>query len=81
MEYNEDDIVRMLEFLTDIIFVELPGNIYKQTVEIPMEIYCAPLLVQLTKILTTIKSHILLGQRIPYLWHNSNVDSKKFKSY
>ena len=47
MKYNEDDIVRMLEFLIDNIFVQFAGNIYQQTVGIPMGTNCAPLLADL----------------------------------
>ena len=47
MKYNEDDIVRMLEFLINNIFVQFAGNIYQQTIGIPMGTSCAPLLADL----------------------------------
>ena len=47
MKYNEEDIARMLVFLIDNIFVQFAGNIYQQTVGIPMGTNCAPLLADL----------------------------------
>ena len=46
-KYTEDDIVRMIEFLIDIIFVESGGVIFQQVIGIPMETNCAPLLADL----------------------------------
>ena len=43
-KYTEDDIVRMLEFLIDNIFVECGGVIFQQVIGIPMGTNCAPLL-------------------------------------
>ena len=45
--YTEDDIVRMLEFLIDNIFVECGGVIFQQVIGIPMGTNCAPLLADL----------------------------------
>ena len=47
MKYTEDEIVRMIEFLVDNIFVEFGGKIFQQTVGIPMGTNCAPLLADL----------------------------------
>ena len=38
--YTEDDIVRMLDFLTDNIFVECGGVIFQQVIGIPMGTNC-----------------------------------------
>ena len=46
-KYTEEDIVRMIEFLVDNIFVEFGGKIFQQTVGIPMGTNCAPLLADL----------------------------------
>ena len=46
-KYTEDDIVNMLNFLIDNIFVEFAGQIFQQTVGIPMGTNCAPLLADL----------------------------------
>ena len=43
-KYTEDDIVRMLDFLIDNIFVECGGVIFQQVIGIPMSTNCAPLL-------------------------------------
>ena len=46
-KYTEQDIVGMLEFLIDNIFVEFGGLIFQQTIGIPMGTNCAPLLADL----------------------------------
>ena len=46
-KYTQDDIVRMLDFLIDNIFVECGGVIFQQVIGIPMGTNCAPLLVDL----------------------------------
>ena len=43
-KYTEDDIVNMLEFLVDNIFVVFGEKVFKQIVGIPMGTNCAPLL-------------------------------------
>ena len=43
-KYTEDDIIKMLEFLIDNIFVVFGGTIFQQIVGIPMGTNCAPLL-------------------------------------
>ena len=43
-KYTEDDIVNMLEFLVDNIFVVFGGKVFQQIVSIPMGTNCAPLL-------------------------------------
>ena len=44
-KYSEDDIIKMLEFLVDNIFVVFAGKVFQQTVGIQMGTNCAPLLV------------------------------------
>ena len=46
-KYSEVDIVRMLDFLIDNIFVEFGGLAFQQTIGIPMGTNCAPLLADL----------------------------------
>ena len=41
-KYSEDDIIKMLEFLVDNIFVVFVGKVFQQIVGIPMETNCAP---------------------------------------
>ena len=43
-KYTEDNIINMLEFLVDNIFVVLGGKVFQQIVGIPMGTNCAPLL-------------------------------------
>ena len=43
-KYSEDDIIKMLEFLIDNIFVVFPGKVFQQIVGIPIGTNCAPLL-------------------------------------
>ena len=43
-KYSEDDIIKMLEFLVDKIFVVFAGKVFQQIVGIPMGTNCAPLL-------------------------------------
>ena len=43
-KYSEDDIIKMLEFLVDNIFVVFAGKVFQQTVGFPMGTNCAPLL-------------------------------------
>jgi len=42
-KYTEDDIVSMISFLIDFIFIEFGGRIFQQTVGIPMGTICEPL--------------------------------------
>ena len=46
-EYSETDIIRMVEFVIDNIYVEFGGHVYQLTVGIPMGINCAPLVADL----------------------------------
>ena len=41
-KYTENDIIRMLDFLIDNIFVECGGVIFQQIIGIPMGTNCAP---------------------------------------
>ena len=45
--FSETDIINMLAFLIDNIFVMLGGRVFQQTVGIPMGTNCAPLLADL----------------------------------
>ena len=42
-KYSETDIIRLVEFLIDNIYVEFGGHVYLQTVDIPMGTNCATL--------------------------------------
>ena len=43
-KYTEEDIIRILEFLVDNIFVVFAGKVFKQIIGIPMVTNCSPLL-------------------------------------
>ena len=43
-KHSEDDIIKMLEFLIDNVFVVFVGKVFQQIFGIPMETNCAPLL-------------------------------------
>jgi hypothetical protein len=45
--YSEEQVISMLEFLIDNIFVSLGGTLFQQVVGIPMGTNCAPLLEQI----------------------------------
>ena len=45
--HTEDNIISMLEYSIDNIFVEFGGHIFQQSIGIPMGTNCAPLLVDL----------------------------------
>ena len=46
-KFSETDIFNMLKFLIDNIFVMFGGGVFQQTVGIPMDTNCAPLLADL----------------------------------
>ena len=46
-KYSDLDVIKMLEYLIDNIFVEFGGRIFQQTIGIPMGTNCAPLLADL----------------------------------
>ena len=46
-KFSETDILNMLEFLIDNIFVMFGGHVFQQTVGMPMGTTCAPLLADL----------------------------------
>ena len=43
-KYTKEDIIKMLEFLVDIIFVVFAGKVFQQIIGIPMGMNCTPLL-------------------------------------
>ena len=44
LKYSDADVIKMLEYLIDNIFVKFGGRIFQQTIGIPMGTNCAPLL-------------------------------------
>jgi hypothetical protein len=47
VKYSEVEIKKMLEFLIDNIYVVVGGQVFQQSLRIPMGTNCAPLLVDL----------------------------------
>ena len=45
--YSDADVINMLNFLIDIIFVQLGDQVFQQSIGIPMGTNCAPLLADL----------------------------------
>ena len=43
-KYTEDEIVNMMEFLIDNLFVQFGGRVFQHTIGIPMGTNCAPIL-------------------------------------
>ena len=43
-KYTEEDVIKMLEFLVDNIFVVFAVKVFQQIIDIPMDTNCAPLL-------------------------------------
>ena len=41
-KYSYADVINMLDYLTDNIFLEFGGQIFQQTIGIPMGTNCAP---------------------------------------
>jgi len=48
-KYTEDNIVNMINFLIENIFIEFGGRIFHQAVSIPMGTNCAPLVFSLIR--------------------------------
>ena len=46
-KFTEDQIIEMLNFLIDNIFVQYGGRVFQQTIGIPMGTNCAPLFADL----------------------------------
>jgi hypothetical protein len=46
-KYSEDEIKKMLEFFIDNIYVVVGGQVFQQSVGIPIGTNCAPLLADL----------------------------------
>ena len=80
-KYSDADIIKMLEYLIDNIFVEFGGRIFQQTIGIPMGTNCAPLLADLflysyeaefvQSLLQAGKRH--LAQQFNFTYHYENM--------
>ena len=92
-KYTEDDIVRMIEFLIDNIFVECGGCgvIFQQVIGIPVGTNCAPLLTDLflysyeaefiQSLIKSDKRHLAKSFRFTYRYIDDVLSTNKFWNY
>ena len=88
-----DDIIKMLEFLVDNIFVVFAGKIFQQTVGIPMGTNCAPLLADIflysyeadfiQSLLSTGKKHLASRFNLTYRYIDDvlSINNPEFENY
>ena len=92
-KYTEDDIVKMLEFLVDNIFVVFGGQVFQQIVGIPMGTNCAPLLADIflysyeaefiQSLLSTGRKHLASQFSFTYRYIDDvlSINNPNFKDY
>ena len=92
-KYYEDDIIKMLEFLVDNIFVVFAGKVFQQTVGIPMGTNCAPLLADIflysyeadfiQSLLSTGKKHLASRFNLTYRYIDDvlSINNPEFENY
>ena len=92
-KYSEDDIIKMLEFLVDNIFVVFAGKVFQQTVGIPMGTNCAPLLAEIflysyeadfiQSLLSTRKKHLASRFNLTYRYIDDvlSINNPEFENY
>ena len=92
-KYSEDDIIKMLEFLVDNIFVVLAGTVFQQIVGIPMGTNCAPLLADIFHysyeaefiqfLLSTGGKHLASRLHFTYRYINDvlSINNSEFENY
>ena len=92
-KYSEDDIIKMLVFLVDNIFVVFAGKVFQQTVGIPMGTNCAPLLADIflysyeadfiQSLLSTGKKHLASRFNLTYRYIDDvlSINNPEFENY
>ena len=92
-KYSEDDIIKMLEFLVDNIFVVFAGKVFQQTVGIPMGMNCVPLLADIflysceadfiQSLLSTGKKHLASRFNLTYRYIDDvlSINNPEFENY
>ena len=92
-KYSEDDIIKMLEFLVDNIFVVFAGKVFQQTVGIPMGTNCAPLIADIIlysyeadfiqSLLSTEKKHLASRFNLTYRYIDDvlSINNPEFENY
>ena len=93
IKYSEDDIIKILEFLVDNIFVVFAGKVFQQTVGIPMGTNCAPLLADIflysyeadfiQSLLSTGKKHLASRFNLTYRYIDNvlSINNPEFENY
>ena len=71
-KYTEEDIIKMLEFLVDNIFVVFAGKVFQQIIGIPMGTNCAPLLADIFYTRTKRNSYSPCSRPVRSGWHLSS---------
>ena len=89
-KYSDADVIKMLEYLINNIFVEFGGRIFQQTIGIPMGTNCAPLLADLflysyeaefvQSLLTAGKKHLAQQFNFTYKYIDDVLSLKKTQS-
>ena len=92
-KYSADDIIKMLEFLVDNIFVVFPGKVFQQTVVIPKGTNCVPLLADIflyskeadfmQSLLSTGKEHFASRFNLTYRYIDDvlSINNPEFENY
>ena len=92
-KFSEDDIITMLEFLVDNIFVVFAGKVFQQTVSIPMCTNSAPLLADtflysyeadfIQSLLSTGKKHLASRFNLTYRYIDDvlSINNAEFEKY
>ena len=92
-KFSEDDIIKMLEFLVDNIFVLFAGKVFQQTVGIPMGTNRAPLLADIflysyeadfiQSLLSTGKKHLASRFNLTYRYIDDvlSINNPEFENY
>ena len=88
-KYSDADVIKMLEYLIDNIFVEIGGRIFQQTIGIPMGTDCAPLFADLflysyeaefvQSLLTAGKKHLAQQFNFTYRYEDDVLSLKNTK--
>ena len=74
-KYSEDDIIKMLDFLVDTIFVGFAGKVFQLIVGILMGTNCAPLLADIHVFLFSYEANLysLCSQPGGNSWHLGSI--------
>ena len=92
-KYSEADIIKILEFLVDNIFVVFAGKVFIQTVRIPMGTNCAPLLADIflysyetdfiQSLLSTREKQLASGFNLTYMYIDDvlSINIPEFEKY